>query len=301
MHKNNIEYDIFLTIKGRIIRNMGFEKENTPSLVDGTLRESELKKFTLEELCSLLEAMNAEKDLRFLNFPVIENAYFEDMILKNICLKGVRFINCKFENCMISDSNLTNTEFISVVFENVCFSGNDMRLAGYFNSQLKSVHIKRCIMFNNQFTKTSFEDVLIYNSNLDNSNVEESNFDNIRLIENFGTLLNCPEEGSFIGFKKVFLGNNPLLCKLKIPADAKRSSAFGRKCRCSKAKVLEIWGKDCDGDYLVPISRGYSYHDHTFEYKVGETIYPDSFDDNRWDECSNGIHFFITKQEAINY
>ena len=92
-----------------------------------------------------------------------------------------------------------------------------------------------------------------------------------------------------------------MLCKLEIPADAKRSSAFGRKCRCSKAKVLEIWGKDCDGDYLVPISRGYSHHDPTFEYKVGETIYPDSFDDNRWDECSNGIHFFITKQEAIDY
>lgn len=91
------------------------------------------------------------------------------------------------------------------------------------------------------------------------------------------------------------------MCKLEIPADAKRSSAFGRKCRCSKAKVLEIWGKDGYGDYLVPISRGYSHHDHTFEYKVGETIYPDRFDDNRWDECSNGIHFFITKQEAIDY
>lgn len=61
---------------------MGFKKEDTPSHTDGTLKESELKKFTLEELCSLLEAMNAEKDLRFLNFPVIENAYFEDMILK---------------------------------------------------------------------------------------------------------------------------------------------------------------------------------------------------------------------------
>lgn len=33
----------------------------------------------------------------------------------------------------------------------------------------------------------------------------------------------------------------------------------------------------------------------------GETVVPDSFDEDRWNECSNGIHFFITKQEAIDY
>lgn len=36
-------------------------------------------------------------------------------------------------------------------------------------------------------------------------------------------------------------------------------------------------------------------------YKVGEMVYPDGFDDDRWNECSHGIHFFINKQEAINY
>ena len=36
-------------------------------------------------------------------------------------------------------------------------------------------------------------------------------------------------------------------------------------------------------------------------YKVGEMVYPDKFDENRWNECSKGIHFFINKQDAINY
>lgn len=30
-------------------------------------------------------------------------------------------------------------------------------------------------------------------------------------------------------------------------------------------------------------------------------VFPDSFDENRWKECSHGIHFFIDKDEAINY
>jgi hypothetical protein len=29
--------------------------------------------------------------------------------------------------------------------------------------------------------------------------------------------------------------------------------------------------------------------------------YPDSFDDTRWEECSHGIHCFLTREEAINY
>ena len=46
----------------------------------------------------------------------------------------------------------------------------------------------------------------------------------------------CPEFGEFIGWKKA----NGYIVKLRIADDAKRSSAFGRKCRCSKAFVIGI-------------------------------------------------------------
>ena len=62
----------------------------------------------------------------------------------------------------------------------------------------------------------------------------------------------CPEEGSFIGYKKAinlkfyaryrwtWMPSDSCIVKLLIPDDAKRSSGVGRKCRCDKAKVLEI-------------------------------------------------------------
>lgn len=282
---------------------MLFKKEYTTSFTDGALKESELKKFTLEELRSYLETINKERELSPSSYPVIENAYFEDIILKNVCLKDIAFRNCKFKNCMISDSNLTGTEFMNVSFEHVVFTKNNMKLVGYFVSRLKSVEMNRCVMLESEFGETSFEDVTIYKSNLDNSSVVESNFNNIRLIGNSGTLLNCPEEGSFIGFKGLCSknGRNLFICKLEIPIDAKRSSAFGRKCRCSKAKVLEILAVDDEYNFTIPVEKGFSLHESGFEYKVGEMVYPDSFDDNRWIECSNGIHFFMTKQEAIDY
>ena len=37
------------------------------------------------------------------------------------------------------------------------------------------------------------------------------------------------------------------------------------------------------------------------KYVKGEMVYPDSFDEDRWNECSHGIHFFVNKQDAINY
>ena len=105
----------------------------------------------------------------------------------------------------------------------------------------------------------------------------------------------CPEKGSFIGFKKVC---GDLIVELEITADALRSSATGRKCRCSKAKVLSITNIDgTESD----IDSARSLWDPDFAYTVGETIEVSNFDTNRWNECAPGIHFFISRQEAVDF
>ena len=106
-------------------------------------------------------------------------------------------------------------------------------------------------------------------------------------------------EGEFIGWKKLSNGlSNEIIVKLKILSDSKRSRACGDKCRCDKALVLEFQNLDCsrsdEDEYIND-----SYADCT--YKVGEMVYADSWDDNRWNECSHGIHFFIDRQSAVNY
>ena len=113
---------------------------------------------------------------------------------------------------------------------------------------------------------------------------------------NYRTLgyhLACPEEGSFIGYKKA----NKHLIKLLILEDSKRSSATTLKCRCDKAKVLSITNIKTGKE----ISEIASDYDKNFIYKVGKIVEVKDFDDNRWNECSTGIHFFINKESAINY
>ena len=106
--------------------------------------------------------------------------------------------------------------------------------------------------------------------------------------------LACPSDGAFIGWKKV----KGCLIQLFIPEDAKRCSATTQKCRCEFAKVLSIIRIE-NGEELQSIEN--TSHTPSIVYKVGEIVKPDSFDEDRWNECSHGIHFFINKQDALNY
>jgi hypothetical protein len=119
---------------------------------------------------------------------------------------------------------------------------------------------------------------------------------NLRGAKNISKLLAAqtsivPESGSFVGWKKA----NGKIVKLEIVEDAKRSNATGRKCRCSKAKVLAIY----DGN--KEIGEAESGYDYNFIYRTGEIIEVTDFDTDRWNECAPGIHFFITRAEAEDY
>lgn len=105
----------------------------------------------------------------------------------------------------------------------------------------------------------------------------------------------CPEKGEFVAFKKC----GEYIIELLVPADAKRCSGTTRKCRASYAKVLSI--TTILGEPAKTTSVINTNHSPNVVYKVGELVYPDSFDDNRWNECSSGIHFFVNRQEAVEY
>lgn len=68
------------------------------------------------------------------------------------------------------------------------------------------------------------------------------------------------------------------------------------KCRTNEAFVVSIKSIDKSRTY----KKGVSMHDSSFIYRVGETVKPD-FYDNNIEECSNGIHFFLTREKAENY
>jgi len=100
-----------------------------------------------------------------------------------------------------------------------------------------------------------------------------------------------PPEGAFRGWKKCQDGR---IVMLGIPVSAKRSHGAERKCRCSKAKVLLILAADGN-----EVNEAVSMHDSTFIYRKGKIVESkNGFDEDRWNTCGAGIHFYLTKEEA---
>ena len=89
----------------------------------------------------------------------------------------------------------------------------------------------------------------------------------------------CPQEGSFLAYKCVDTG----VITIEIPAEAKRTSSLvGRKCRAEFVRVVSGSGTSARGGV----------------YKEGEIYRPDGYDDDIRAECTNGVHFFMTRREA---
>ena len=125
----------------------------------------------------------------------------------------------------------------------------------------------------------------LYGANLYGAKNAEKAFAQIQFI---------PEEGAFIGWKKCC---NGAIVKLGISASAKRSHGAERKCRCSKAKTLAIFAPDGS-----PLQEAVSSYDADFIYRVGKVIEPtNGWDEDRWNVCGAGIHFFLTRIEAEFY
>ena len=95
-------------------------------------------------------------------------------------------------------------------------------------------------------------------------------------------------KGTLTVYKKCQDG---VIVTLQIGKNVKRSCATGRKCRSESAKVIAVDGAEY----------GVSTWNDEFVYRVGETVKVDNFDNDRWNECSSGVHWFITRYEAENY
>ena len=136
-------------------------------------------------------------------------------------------------------------------------------------------------------------------ANLSGADLSEANLRGAKNIDSvivsIGTAffaLQCPEKGAYTAYKKLSSG---FIAELEIPADAIRSSATSRKCRASKAYVVSI--TDVDGNH--PVSKASSKRDPSFIYEVGKMVEVPDFDLDRWNDCSTGIHHYITRAEAV--
>ena len=197
-------------------------------------------------------------------------------------LDGANLKGANLKGANLSWADLAGANLEGAKLEDADISWADLAGANLEGANLKDANLKRAFLEGADLAEADITGAVLNAAHLNGAK-------NIPYIP-----LACPSEGAFIGWKKV---EWKYLVKLQIPEDARRSSATTRKCRCDKAMVLDITSLDGETHLDEVVNNNYK----KTVYKVGEFVYPDSFDENRWRECSHGIHFFINKEEAINY
>jgi uncharacterized protein YjbI with pentapeptide repeats len=234
------------------------------TIIDGTLNNCKAEHLIFEKStlsCSCLYKFNAN------------NSNFCQSFLKHLDVQDSTFEKTKFNHCNVNFSNFQRSIFQKTFFDKSYFN----------NCSFRCSVLKESISFDSSFPNCLLEDACILNVKHNNASF---------VIHSV-----CPSDGAFIAWKTIMFGKDIHLIKLLIPEDAERSSSTTRKCRASKAVVLDIenLSKNTHVDEIVNTRYVATL------YKVGEEVIPDSWDNNRWNECSHGIHFFITREEAINY
>lgn len=236
----------------------------------------------------------------------------------------VRFINCVLEKPIsdvsfyaVSFNNIEidveNTIFINCTFKIVSFQHCDFTGGTFGDCNFVASNINYCKLSYAQFIGGS-----IRNTSFGFSNVEHVMFNNINaygvtfdhcdiercnVVESNITLPQMiPSTGSFIAWKKALCGmegesQSVVIIKLRIPEDAKRC-CVSHKCRASKVDVLGF--ETLDGQKLSDHSFVHSWYDHNFMYRIG-TVEPLCFDDDLTAQCSDGIHFFLNRDDAVAY
>ena len=258
----------------------------------------ERHKHWLNEDCEGWENMKAD----------LNNIDLSNANLRYVDLRYVTMCNANLSNSRLYCADLFSTDLSCVNLYGVDLNRAVLSHANLSNVNLQNADLRDAILYNSNLYNANLSCANLSNANLSCANLSNAylsyadlsyvNLHDANLIDakNIPYIpLACPSEGSFIAWKRV----QDHLIKLNIPASAKRSSATTQKCRASKVKVLGIYTLDGEKTKLKNIVN--RYEDSVIDYTVGKTVYPDSFDENRWNECSHGIHFFINKQDAINY
>lgn len=224
---------------------------------------------------ALAAAIEAAKPNGELTQAVLHGCDLSGMDFSGVDCSWWNLVDCILDGCSFAGGSIAHGKFERCSFKNADFSrcnmeGADLRCADLRNADIRG-------------------------ANLYSAWLEQAKLDGIQDDENTKYFrLRCPEKGAFIAYKKCY---EDRVAMLLIPADAKRVSATNNACRCNKAKVLTITSVDFTRRY----SWANSYVDENFIYREGEWAIPDRFTEDRWVESTYGIHFWMTREEAIAY
>ena len=226
----------------------------------------------------------------------LRGAYLRGAKLSGADIRGADIRGADLSGAKLSGADIRGADLSGCNLGCADISGSNLCRANLSGADLYMANLSRTILSYSDLSNADLCCADLSASDINGADLRGADLSGAYLsgAKNINCPISCPEKGSFIGFKKA----NGLIIELEIPSDALRSSATTRKCRCSKAKVISITNPDGSPSNVTSVPSSW---DSNFIYTIGDIVEVTDFDTNRWNECAPGIHFFITRQEAVDY
>jgi hypothetical protein len=208
--------------------------------------------------------------------------------LRGADLSGANLSYANLRDANLSYANLSGADLRDANLRGADLSYANLRDANLSYANLRGADLSYANLRDANLSYANLRDANLRFANLSYANLRDANLRDAKDADYAIAQTRILPDGDLIGWKKCKDG---VIVKLRIPEDAPRSHAFGRKCRAKFADVIEVIGADI----------GIASHDKKTEYKAGERVEAPNWSDDWQTECAGGIHFFITRLEAENY
>ncbi|MBR2673865.1 MAG: pentapeptide repeat-containing protein [Mogibacterium sp.] len=215
--------------------------------------------------------------------PDMRHCIFSDLDLRGRDMRGLDLSRSTFENC-----DLRGTDF----------SGSKMDNVAFYNNKLMGMKLCGCKARGCSFRFQDMTDIDLRGANIYASVLEDAiNQDKVIVDdETEWYRMRCPEEGeAFVAWKCC---TDLRVVMMLVPRDAKRCMATMETGRAERVKVLKITNIDETENFTW----AQSTVDPDFYYEVGKWLEPaNGFQEDRWKDSSPGIHFFLDRQQCVDY
>ena len=189
-------------------------------------------------------------------------------------LSGANLSRADLSGAYLSEANLSRADLSGAYLSRANLSRADLSGANLSRANLSGAYLSEANLSRADLSGADLSGAYLSGAYLSDKTLAETSI--------------LPDSGPFVGWKKC---RDNVIVRLAVPSKARRSNSTGRKCRAEYVKVLEVMGAEV----------GISQRDSKTEYRKGKIVRCDKWNENRWEECSGGIHFFITRYEAENY
>lgn len=216
------------------------------------------------------------------------NTEYEEIIFRETDFSGWDIINKNLRRASFYNCNLNGTNFEGSMMDHVAF----------YDCDIRNMKLTNCMVRGASFRGNDMEGIDLSGANIYASVLEDA-FNQDKVITNEDTKwyeMKCPPEGeAFIAWKCC---TELRVVQMLVPRDAKRCMATMETGRVSKVKVLSI--KSIDESQSFTWAQ--STVDPNFYYDVGQWLEPaNGFQEDRWKDSSPGIHFFLDRQQCVDY